>query len=304
MKKGTTRGETAPQRRTNDDVGRIRSPAEGRPRLEVTAGEPPALLFQRILAAYLAGPRTIEVVETPELSGPTRNVLREFCRKTGRTEIRYADGSVAALVEIEGRLDTGELDDRVKALGARVVAFHRQVVESWDLPSPPPDWSADASAIEQESWRIARSSLVEGIDEAGREHAAWLRATARAHGKITAEAIVLADLGPWLAGIGGRLGLLRQFRQFHGQAMDYLDALRQSDPPRAVDLWDVGEALVVSGRALGERVLPAVADGSLLPSSAAAFSRALEATRTVIGYGQEMAERLLDPGFPQGVVRA
>ncbi|HYA10656.1 MAG TPA: PhoU domain-containing protein, partial [Thermoplasmata archaeon] len=118
---------------------------------------------------------------------------------------------------------------------------------------------------------------------------------ARSLERIADHAVTLGEVGPRLADLGADRGLLRELRQFHGQAMAHLtEVLGSPDGSRANDLLDVGEALLAGGRALSERLLPAVGDGSMPPASAAAVARALEAIGRTVAYSQDIAQTFFD----------
>ncbi len=113
--------------------------------------------------------------------------------------------------------------------------------------------------------------------------------------RIADHAVTLGEVGVRLADRRLPEGMLRELRQFHVQALEHLEAvLRSPDGSGANDLLDVGEALIAGGRALSERLLPAVGDGTMAPATAAAVARAFEAILRTVAYSQDMAQVLLE----------
>jgi len=266
-------------------------------RFAVRTDDPPEHLFRRLLSAYLAGARTFEVVERPRISAATRQVVREFCRRTRHPEIVRSDGATLELTDLEpgGPEPIGE---RLQRLGETVLAFHRDAVESWDhLPFEGDGaWAQRDDEIDREAWYLERCLALNRRDGTGGGASAigaWT--VARSLERIADHAVTLGEIGPRLAERGANVGSLRELRQFHRQAMAHLEeVLRSPEGSRANDLLDVGEALLTGGHALSERLLPSVEDRSVSPATAAAIARALEAIRRTVAYTQDIAQAFLD----------
>ena len=264
-------------------------------RIDVERGSPPEHLFRRLLSAYLAGARGFEVLERPTLSAATRGVVEEFCRRTRQPEVvgQQRDRLTVRDADVG---DTDGLDDRLLHLGTLVVRFHREAVASWDRLSFEDDrsWERRDDDIDREAWYLER--CIARAEEAGPSRpatSAWT--VARSLERIADHAVALGELGPRLTDLGPDGGPARELRQFHRQAMAHLEeVLASPDGSRANDLLDVGEALLTAGRALSERLLPAVGDGSMAPAAAAAVARALEAIARTVAYAQDIAQAFFD----------
>ena len=266
-------------------------------RLTVTAGEPPEHLFRRLLSAYLAGAGSFELVERPRLSGRTREVVREFCRRTRGPHLA-AEGS-QSLVLIQRESPGREpFDDQLLRLGEQVLAFHREVVEGWrGLPlTDDGAWARRDDEVDREAWYLERLIAVRPRAAAGETReatAAWT--IARSLERIADHAVTLGEVGPRLADLDPASGTLRELLQYHGQAMEHLEeVLRSANGSTANDLLDVGEALLAGGRSLSERVLPAAGERAMAPGTAAAVARAFEAVGRTIAYSQDIAQAFFD----------
>ncbi len=264
-------------------------------RITVDRHEPPEHLFRRLLSAYLGGATALEVEERPALSPESRNVVREFCRRTRRLQPVHDTGRLLELYDLEPPTAV-DLDGQLARLGERVVEFHREAVESWSgLPLGDDGyWSRRDDDVDREAWYLERCLARDGPGGDVRSAAAsWT--IARSLERIADHAVTLGELGPRVAELGSGGCLVREVRQYHLQAMAHLEAVLQSpDGSRANELLDVGEALVAGGRTLSDRLLPAVGDGSMSPASAAAVARALEAIGRTIAYSQDIAQAFFD----------
>jgi len=285
-------------RGTDRDSGAGRSRDAGATvRLAVDRNDPPEHLFRRLLSAYLGGASWFEVVEKPRISSGTRDVVRAFCRRTRRPQIVRDQGQLMALAEPAGR-EVTELSDQLRELGERVLAFHRDAVESWGhLPlGDDGAWARRDDEVDREAWYLERTIALDERRESGRTRpaiAAWT--VARSLERIADHAVTLGEVGPRLADLEPDGRPVRELRQFHRQAMGHLEEVLLSvDGSRANDLLDMGEALIASGRSLSERVLPAVGDGSMSPATAAAVARAFEAIGRTIAYSQDISQAFLD----------
>jgi hypothetical protein len=269
--------------------------------LVVSAGDPPEHLFRRLLSAYLGGARAFRVVETPRLSPGTRDVVREFCRRTRQPEVVREGKEVLDLEELDD-CEPGLLDERLFRLGAMVTRLHREAVESWAHLSFADDglWSSKDDDVDREAWYLERSIALGERGGRGLSRpatGAWT--IARSLERIADHAVTLGEVGPRLTDLVPGESPLRELRQFHAQAMAHLEAVLASpDGSEANDLLDVGEALLAGGRALAERLLPAVGDGSMSPASAAAVARALEAIGRTVAYSQDIAQAFFDRSSP------
>ena len=260
--------------------------------------DPPEHLFRRLLAAYLGGADALELVERPRVSAGTREIVREFCRRTDGGQLLLERGETLEIVASE-RHAPRRLDERLLALGHQVLEFQREAVASWgSLPLEDDGaWERRDDAIDREAWRLERSLARTSRDDPTEEVAAVATAwtIARSLERIADHAVTLGEVGPRLAD-GGPAGVpLRELRQFHAQAMRHLEeVLRTPDAPRANDLLDVGEALLTGGRALSETLLPDLSERAMAPATAAAVARAFEAISRTVAYGQDIAQAFLD----------
>jgi hypothetical protein len=263
----------------------------------VRPGEPPEHLFRSLLSAYLRGTRAFTVVERPAVSAETRELVREFCRRTRQPTVVRDSRQVLELVEAD-RCAPEALDDRLQQLGEMVLRCHRDAVESWgQLPfGGDAQWGSKDDEVDREAWYLERCiALGEATGGGLGQPATRAWTVARSLERIADHAVTLGEVGSRLADFGPDGSPLRELRQFHRQAMTHLEeVLRSPDGARANDLLDVGEALIAVGRALSERLLPAVGDGSMSPASAAAVARALEAIGRTVAYSQDIAQAFFD----------
>jgi phosphate uptake regulator len=265
--------------------------------VEVDPAEPAEHLFRRLLSSYLGGVAAVEVVEVPRLSSSTREVVRAFCRRTRGPEVVADDGRTLTVADLEPA-GTGSLDARLAELGHRVLAFHREAVESWSrLPlGADARWSERDDEIDRDAWYLERClARAEGGSRRSSPPVTTAWTIARSLERIGDHAVTLGEVGPRLAEFGPSATPVRELRQFHAQAMAHLAAVLDArDAAGANELLDVGEALVASGRVLTERLLPAVGDGVMAPATAAAVARALEAVSRTVAYSQDIAQAFFD----------
>jgi phosphate uptake regulator len=261
----------------------------------------PEHLFRRLLSAYLAGSDRIELDESPALTARTRAVIDEFCRRTRGSEASVVRaGRLAIALPPTG--GAGDWSVELRRLGETVVRFHHEAVASWaHLPFGDDDrWSRRDDAIDREAWFLERS--IASAHEGGRVPAVRpidLWTVVRSLERIADHAVTLGETGPRLAELAPDGALLRELHQFHRQAMAHLEGvLGCADGVRANELLDVGEALLAGGRALSERLLPAVADRAMSPATSAAVARIVEAISRTIAYGQDIAQAKLDRPAP------
>ncbi|HYA70742.1 MAG TPA: PhoU domain-containing protein [Thermoplasmata archaeon] len=275
-------------------------PADEEAVLSVGRGEPSEHVFRRLLGAYLAGAREFVIKERPTISAGTRDVVRTFCRRTRQPEIISDEASALHLRDLAFESPI-PLDQRIVRMGRLVVDFHREAVESWShLPFLEDGyWERRDDEIDREAWYVERVAAIR-LSAAGRG-SEWLGlwTTARSLERIADHAVVIGEVGRRLVDLPSGAGPVTSLRQFHRQAMEHLEgALQAPDGAAANDLLDLGDALQSSGRALADRLLPAVGDGTMPPATAAAVSRILESIGRTIAYAQDIAQVTLDRRAP------
>ncbi len=269
--------------------------------LEVGRGEPPEHLFRRLLGAYLAGAREFAVRERPSITARTREVVRTFCRRTRQPEIISDEAGVLHLRDLAFESPI-PLDQRIARMGRRVVEFHHEAVGSWsNLPFGEDGyWEHQDDEIDRDAWYVERLAAIQlGVAGRGPE---WLGlwTTARSLERIADHAVVLGEVGRRLVDLPNGSGPVTSLRQFHRQAMEHLEGvLEATDGTTANDLLDLGDALQASGRALSDRLLPAVGVGTMPPATAAAVTRILESIGRTVAYSQDIAQVALDRSVPK-----
>ena len=269
-------------------------------RLAVHRGELPEHLFRRLLGAYLGGAREFVVREQPRITPGTREVVRTFCRRTRQPEIVWDEFGVLRLKDLAYDSPV-PLAQRLSRMGRIVIEFHREAVESWaHLPlGDDRYWEQRDDEIDREAWYVQRlAALRLGLDGFGISLLGpWT--VARSLERIADHATVIGEAGRRLCELPNGNGPVTSLRQFHGQAMAHLEGvLRTPDDATANDLLDLGEALLASGRALSDRLLPAVGGGTMPPATAAAVARILESIGRTIAYAQDIAQVALDRAIP------
>jgi phosphate uptake regulator len=267
--------------------------------------EVPEHLFRRLVGAYLGGAQQMVVREDPTLRPATRAVIRTFCRRTDRMEIERDDG---ASIVLQDQDEDGEalLGPRLRRMGEMVRAFHREAVGSWSrLPmGEESSWNHDDDALDREAWWLERHAALRLRDRPGETEALGAWTVARSLERIADHAVVLGEAGGRLASLHYDRRTLTTLEQFHRQAMEHLEGvLAATDDAGANDLLDMGEALMASGRALADRLLPAVNDGSMPPATAAAVTRILESITRTVAYAQDIAQVVLDRSVAVGPPR-
>ena len=290
------------------EVDRVRSQtSNGRSpvaTLFVGRAEPPEHLFRRLLGAYLDGAREFVIRERPTVRGSTREVVRTFCRRTRQPEIVSDEAGILRLRDIafESPVPLGQ---RIVRMGHIVIEFHREAVESWSrLPFGEDGyWDRRDDEIDREAWYIERLAAL-GVNGSGVTLLGpWT--VARSLERIADHAVVLGETGRRLIDLPQSSGPLNSLKQFHRQAMDHLaGVLAATDGSVANDLLDMGDALAASGRALGDRLLPAVGGGAMPPATAAAIGQILESIGRTIAYSQDIAQVVLDRSIPVGPTEA
>jgi hypothetical protein len=281
-----TTGGTTPLELASIDVGR---------------GEAPEHLFRRLLGGYLAGAREFAIRERPTVSARTREVIRTFCRRTRQPEILSDEPGVILLRDLAFESPI-PLDQRIARMGRMVADFHREAVESWSqLPFLEDGyWERRDDEIDREAWYVQRVAAIRlGSSERG-SGSLGLWTTARSLERIADHAVVIGEAGRLLVDLPNGTGPATTLRQFHQQAMSHLEGvLAADDGGSANDLLDLGEALQASGRALADRLLPAVGGGTMPPATAAAVTRILESINRTIAYAQDIAQVALDRCTPE-----
>ena len=264
--------------------------------IAVAPGEPPEHIFRRLLGAYLGGAREFVLTERPSLTPATREVVRSFCRRTRQPEILSDESGVLRLRDLAYDSPV-PLPQRLARMGRLVVEFHREAVDSWSEVSLGADgaWERRDDEIDREAWyveRLAALRLANG--DSGASHlATWT--VARSLERIADHAVTIGDVGRRLAELPNGAAPTTSLKQFHRQAMEHLEGvLAATDGAVANDLLDMGEALMASGRALSERLLPGVNGGAMPPATAAAVARILESIGRTVAYGQDIAQVVLD----------
>ncbi len=268
--------------------------------LLVTHGEPPEHLFRRLLGAYLAGAREFVLRERGVLRAPTREVVRSFCRRTRQPEILSDEPGVLTLRDLAFESPV-PLEQRISRMGRIVLDFHRAAVESWShLPLDADGaWERRDDEIDREAWYVQRLAAIRLRDGEGGSRLLGYWTVARSLERIADHATILGDEGRRLVDLPQGTGPLTSLRQFHRQAMDHLEGvLSATDGATANELLDTGEALLASGRALSDRLLPAVNGGTMPPATAAAVARILESIGRTVAYSEDIAQVVLDRSLP------
>ncbi|HTW55383.1 MAG TPA: PhoU domain-containing protein [Thermoplasmata archaeon] len=264
--------------------------------LTVRAEELPEHLFRRLLGAYLGGADSFVVHETPEVRPATRAVVGTFCRRTAGPAV-VRDGVDELRLAVPAEPIGTTFGPRLRAMGDRVLEVHRAAVRSWTgLPlGEDGSWERRDDAIDREAWHLQREAArrLAGGGDLASALGAWT--IARSLERIADHAIALGELGGRLAALPAGHGSITSLEQFHGQAMEHLEGvLAATDEASANDLLDTGEALIASGRALADRLLPAGNDGEMPPATAAAVARILESIGRTVAYAQDIAQVVLD----------
>jgi hypothetical protein len=257
-------------------------------------------LFRRLLGAYLGGAREFVVIDAPEVSTRTREVVRTFCRRTRQPEIVSDDRGEIRLRDLAYDSPVS-LPERLARMGRIVLQFHREAIDSWShLPLGDDScWERRDDEIDREAWYVQRlAALRLGLDGSGVTLLGpWT--IARSLERIADHATVIGETGRRLYELPNGAGPLTSLKQFHGQAMDHLQGvLNAKDDSTANDLLDMGDALLQSGRALSDRLLPAVGGGTMPPATAAAVTRILESIGRTVAYSQDIAQVVLDRAMP------
>lgn len=268
--------------------------------LIVRRSEPAEHLFRRLLGAYLGGAREFALRERPGVSSATREVVRSFCRRTRQPEVISDEPAVLRLRDLAYESPI-PLVQRLGRMGRIVVEFHREAVDGWsDLPLDPDGaWERRDDEIDREAWYIQRLAAIrigEGMDGA-LVLGPWT--IARSLERIADHAATLGEEGRRLVDLPQGTGPLMSLKQFHRQAMDHLEGvLAATDVAQANELLDMGEALLVSGRSLSDRLLPTLNGSTMPPATSAAIARILESIARTIAYAQDIAQVVLDRSLP------
>ncbi len=254
--------------------------------ITVGAGGSSEHLFRRLLGAYLSGGRQFSVIDLPEVTASTSEVVRTFCERTRGT---WAVAEAAATLHLVDLTDERSvlLSGLLRRMGRLVLALHRDAVDRWDkLPlGDDDDWTRRDDVLDREAWylervvaqRLDRGAV--GSELLGR----W--AVARSLERIADHGTVLGSVGRRLADLPRGAGPLTSLRQLHAEAMEHLEgALAARDGAAANELLDVGEALLESGRALSRRLVSASGDRSMSPATAAAVARTLDSIVRTVAY--------------------
>jgi len=257
-------------------------------------------LFRRLLGAYLGGAREFVIVDRHPRASSSRDVVRTFCRRTRQPEIVSEEDGEVRMRDLAYESPV-PLPERLARMGRMVVGFHREAVESWShLPFGDDQyWERRDDEIDREAWYVQRlAALRLGLDGAGVTLLGpWT--IARSLERIADHATVLGEVGRRLVELPDGAGSVTTLKQFHRQAMDHLEGvLGVRDDDAANELLDTGDALLASGRALSDRLLPAVGGGSMPPATAAAVTRILESIGRTIAYAQDIAQVALDRAIP------
>lgn len=265
-------------------------------RLETDREEHAEHLFRRLLGAYLNGAEWVEVLEPPRLSAGTRTVARELVRRTRGFRIAEETNETLRLEGVE-EPSTVSVAGHLWHLGDLVTAAHRAAVGSWEQLPLYDDgrWQDADDRVDREVWHLQRLlASGRGRDPWGLPTvASWTIALALE--RIADQALILGRAGDSLAELGVRHEKVLALRQLHRQALEHLEAVvRIAHPSRGNELLDVGEALLISGDAIEEGLLPLVASGRVSPAAALAFDRALGALRATVGGSQEIGHIILD----------
>jgi hypothetical protein len=312
MQKNELRGATgrrAPTSRRRPSVSSERTepavsalPPGSLARISVREEEPPEHVFRRLLGAYLGGAREFVVQEPPSPRPSTRAIVRTFCRRTRQPEIVSDDGDTILIRDLAFESPV-PLERRLEQMGEMVVQFHREAIRSWSgLPlSEDGAWDRRDDEIDREAWYLQRKAALRLAGSADAAPSLELWTVSRSLERIADHAVTLGEAGRRLAGLPHGVGPLATLEQFHRQAMDHLEGvLAAADGTAANDLLDTGEALLASGEAIADRLLPSVQRATLSPAASAAVARILESIGRTIAYAQDIAQVVLDRSIGAG----
>ncbi len=265
-------------------------------RIDVGSAEPPEHVFRRLLGAYLGGASEFVVRESPRLRPATVAVVGTFCRRTRRPEIVADDG--VAIRAVDFALDGGlPLERRLAEMGRQVIEFHREAVASWSYLPLGDDgfWERRDDEVDREAWYLERCAA-RRIGAPGATITAFeLWTIARSLERVADHAVILGEEGRRLAGLPHAGGPIATLTQFHAQAMEHLEGvLRVADGGAANELLDTGEAILASGRAITDRLLPTGDGARLSPAAAGAVARIVESIGRTVAYAQDIAQVALD----------
>lgn len=278
----------------------------GRAWVVVGASTPPEHLFRELIGAYLGGAEEFAVHEPGGVSPTSREVVREFARRTVQPEIVSDSGTTLLLrdVSLGARLPIAPL---VRRMFEQVLDLQRDAGRSWtDGPGARVEPSgARDDAVDRQAWLIERilslRGATTGAGPAGSVRPDDLLGTfvvVRALERIADHATSLAEHGARLRDAGIPSRVASALSSFHAQALEHLaSAFSVAERPDVVlanEVIDSGEALHSTQATLRDAFLEHGSVGRLPPLAVAALGLILQSVDRTVAYAQDIGEVGLD----------